>query len=311
LTSHGAAGPIGICEDPVSDAEEGSGRAAIGAVACAAAGDADGLRFLYQRSSDLVCLDRSEGSIRALHHRATSSNRASMTVEDPTGRRGRREDLVAFETERSAGTRARGSGPLELDEYRVRRTVQAARAGDRAAMRKLYERHAPSVYAYALRIVKEPHDAEDVTQQVFTKLLTGLHRYRPGEARFGTWVRQVAHNAAIDHLRARRTSECLREDEACHDDATEHARLSLQAALATLPTAQREVLLLTHVAGLSPREIAARLGTSVRSVHGLHYRGRAAAQVALHDLGVAPCTSAAAGRREWRAAGHELEAVPA
>jgi RNA polymerase sigma-70 factor, ECF subfamily len=182
--------------------------------------------------------------------------------------------------------------------------VLAARSGDREAMRELYKCHHARVHSYVLRIVGDEHDAEDVTQQVFAKLLTELDRYRPGEARFVAWVLRVAHNAAIDHVRRSRTVPCeeVREPDAHDDDAAEEARSSLRAALASLPADQRDVLLLTHLVGLSPSEIARHLGRSVRSVHGLHYRGRAAARVALHDLGSAPATVAPLAPRRWRAA---------
>ncbi|HEX5923518.1 MAG TPA: sigma-70 family RNA polymerase sigma factor [Baekduia sp.] len=188
----------------------------------------------------------------------------------------------------------RPAAPLgPADEVRVRRLVVSARSGDREAMRELYERHAPRVRAYVLRIIADEHDADDVTQQVFAKLLTELDRYRPAEARFMAWLLRVAHNAAIDHLRRARTEWAgdVREHEPHEDDTAEQARTSLRTALASLPPAQRDVLLLTHVVGLSPTEIAERLGRSVRSVHGLHYRGRAAARTALNDLGSAPVTA--------------------
>jgi RNA polymerase sigma-70 factor, ECF subfamily len=68
-------------------------------------------------------------------------------------------------------------------------------------------------------------------------------------------------------------------------------RSALRAALALLPQGQRDVLLLTHLVGLSPSEIAAVLGCSVRAVHGLHYRGRIAVQATLTDLGSAPAVA--------------------
>jgi RNA polymerase sigma-70 factor (ECF subfamily) len=190
---------------------------------------------------------------------------------------------------------------VERDEVRVRRIVVAARGGDRDAMRQIYLRYAARVRAHVLRIVGDEHDADDVTQQVFAKLLTELDRYRPGGAPFMAWVLRVAHNAAIDHLRRVRTVPC---EEVCRLDASDDpsadkARTALQTALASLPRAQRDVLLLTHLVGLSPAEIAAHLGRSVRSVHGLHYRGRAAAQEALHDLGSAPATVTPL-RPRWR-----------
>jgi RNA polymerase sigma-70 factor, ECF subfamily len=187
-----------------------------------------------------------------------------------------------------AGTPTDVYPPIALDEQRMRRIVLAARSGDREAMRELYESHAARVHAHVLRILGDEHDADDVTQQVFAKLLTELDRYRPGAARFTAWVLRVAHNAAIDHLRRTRSVPC--EDvgrlDARDDDAASEARTSLRTALASLPPAQRDVLLLTHLVGLSPTEIAKHLGRSVRAVHGLHYRGRAAARVALNDLGM-------------------------
>jgi RNA polymerase sigma-70 factor (ECF subfamily) len=181
------------------------------------------------------------------------------------------------------------------DERRTRRVVRAARAGDREAMGELYVLHAPAVHAHVLRVVKDADDADDVTQQVFAKLLTGLDRYRPGEAPFVVWVLRVARNAAIDHLRRTRTDplDDMSGARLCddHGDGAEEVRSALRAALVLLPQGQREVLLLTHLVGLSPCEIAADRGCSVRAVHGLHYRGRAAVRVALTELGSAPVVS--------------------
>jgi RNA polymerase sigma-70 factor (ECF subfamily) len=186
-----------------------------------------------------------------------------------------------------------------MEEWRVRRVVAAARAGDRDAMRELYELHVAAVHAHVLRILGDVHDADDVTQQVFSKLLTGLDRYSPGEAPFAAWVLRVAHNTAIDHVRRVRPIpvEDVDEDDARDDRRAEEARTSLHEALATLPRAQRDVLLLTHLVGLSPPEIADLLGRSVRAVHGLHYRGRAAAQSALSELGAAPTVARRRARR--------------
>jgi RNA polymerase sigma-70 factor (ECF subfamily) len=171
-------------------------------------------------------------------------------------------------------------------------------------MRDLYVSHAADVYAYVLRIVGDRHDAEDVTQQVFAKLLTSLDHYRPGEAPFMAWVLRIARNVAIDHLRRLWTVPLEHVPDAgvgdTHDGAAEQARASLQTALGSLPDAQRDVLVLTHVVGLSPAEIATQLGRSIRSVHGLHYRGRAAAREALQHLGSAPATVAPLVPRRWR-----------
>ena len=74
---------------------------------------------------------------------------------------------------------------------------------------------------------------------------------------------------------------------------SDHLRTALRDALAELPEVQREIVVLRHVAGLSPREIAERLGRSEDSIHGLHHRGRRALQAALTEAGATPMTLAA------------------
>jgi RNA polymerase sigma-70 factor (ECF subfamily) len=183
------------------------------------------------------------------------------------------------------------------DELRTRRVVRAARAGDRDAMGELYVLHAPAVHAHVLRVVRDPDDADDVTQQVFAKLLTGLDRYRPGEVPFIVWVLRVARNTAIDHVRRARAvpvddvNDARGRGRGPDEHGADEVRSALRAALALLPQGQRDVLLLTHLVGLSPHEIAAVLGCSVRAVHGLHYRGRAAVRATLTDLGSAPAVA--------------------
>src|SRR5918993_1701102 len=82
--------------------------------------------------------------------------------------------------------------------------VARARTGDPDALRFLYLRYADNVYGYVCSIVRDEHEAEDVTQHIFAKLLTALDRYEPRVVPFSAWILRVAHNAAIDHMRARR-----------------------------------------------------------------------------------------------------------
>jgi RNA polymerase sigma-70 factor, ECF subfamily len=178
------------------------------------------------------------------------------------------------------------------EERIVRRLVDDAKAGDRDAMRQLYLRFSPHVHAYVERIVANRDDADDVTQQTFAKLLTELRRYEPGPAPFGAWMLRVSHNAAIDHLRRREAVrwETVPTGLEQVEDAPLECRASLREALASLTAGQRDVLVLRHVVGLTPEEIAACLGRALRSVYCLHHRGRAAACSALDELGFAPAT---------------------
>jgi RNA polymerase sigma-70 factor, ECF subfamily len=179
----------------------------------------------------------------------------------------------------------------ELDRL-VNRAVEQAKQGDRDAVRFLYLKYADNVYGYVRTIVRDHHDAEDVTQQVFAKLMTAIVKYEDRGVPFIAWLLRMAHNAAVDAVRKRRTvpsDDIVAVDVAICEDAPERAR-SLHAALAALPLDQREVVVMRHVLGLSPVEIAARLGRTHSSVYGLHHRGRRAMCAKLERLDSMPLT---------------------
>jgi RNA polymerase sigma-70 factor, ECF subfamily len=198
---------------------------------------------------------------------------------------------------RATGFRCAGARDESPEGERiVRRAVARAKEGDRDALRFLYLRYADNVYGYVHSILRDDHEAEDVTQQVFAKLMTVLVRYDPRGVPFVGWLLRLSHNAAIDHVRARRATpaeEIFGADERRDDIAAERTQ-SLRAALSTLPCEQREVVVLRHLVGLSPGEIADRMGRSESSVHGLHHRGRRALREELVHLGSAPATAATA-----------------
>jgi RNA polymerase sigma-70 factor (ECF subfamily) len=172
--------------------------------------------------------------------------------------------------------------------------VRAAQRGDGDALRYLYLRYADNVFGYVRSIVRDDYDAEDVTQQVFAKLITVIGRYEPREVPFSAWILRVAHNLAVDDMRRRRAVPVAEVRSArAADENSEHTHSrALKDALAGLPGEQREVLVLRHIVGLSPGEIAARMGKSEASVHGLHHRGRGALQAKLRELGCQPATTA-------------------
>src|ERR687893_1780972 len=126
-----------------------------------------------------------------------------------------------------------GRGPLRRrrkleqtprGERLVHAAVLRAKEGDADALRFLYLRYADNVYGYVCSIVRDEHEAEDVTQHVFAKLTTALRRYEPRVAPFSAWILRVAHNAAIDHVRARRPvpiAELLPGDAASDDGGRE------------------------------------------------------------------------------------------
>ena len=178
----------------------------------------------------------------------------------------------------------------EEDESLVRKAVAQAQAGDMEALHFLYVRYFPDVFHYVRSLVHDHHEAEDIAQNVFVKIAPRIGKYEARDVPFAAWILRVARNAALDQLRARRTVPC--EEVRVQDDDRirigRERRKDLYRALALLPGEQREVLILRHIVGLSPVEIAEKLGKTESSIHGLHHRGRQSLQVALEDLGATP-----------------------
>jgi RNA polymerase sigma-70 factor (ECF subfamily) len=170
------------------------------------------------------------------------------------------------------------------------RAIARAKAGDREAIRFIYLQYADNVYGYVRSIVRDEYEAEDVTQHVFAKLMVVIGKYEPRGVPFSAWILRLAHNAAIDHMRKCRAipaAEVYGADEHSPEGNDDRSR-ELRDALADLPDEQRDVIVLRHVVGLSPTEIAGRMGKTEPSVHGLHHRGRAALRSALAERGCAP-----------------------
>ena len=182
----------------------------------------------------------------------------------------------------------------EMGRRRVSRAVARAKQGDGEALRFLYIEYADNVYGYVASIVKDEHEAEDVTQLVFAKLMTVLPKYEARQVPFTSWLLRLAHNAALDHLRRRLPTPVdeVRSPEAHADRAQPGDVHTVGEALAALPEDQRTVVVLRHLVGLTPGEIAERLGRSENSIHGLHHRGRRAVQKELRRLECGPVTVA-------------------
>jgi RNA polymerase sigma-70 factor, ECF subfamily len=196
----------------------------------------------------------------------------------------------------------RPSPPLPFPRFRpaqeselLARAIARAKEGDASALHFLYARYADDVCGYVHSIVRDPHEAEDITQSLFAKLLSKIQRYEQRQVPFSAWILRVARNAALDHLRARRQIpfEEVRTTDEGHDEGQFERFHSLREALDRLPDEQREVLVLRHVVGLSPIEIADRMKKTESAIHGLHHRGRVALKAALRELEAAPVVQTA------------------
>src|SRR5215208_2849655 len=138
----------------------------------------------------------------------------------------------------TAGFRARTTLDESPEDARmVSLAVARGKEGDREAIRFLYVRYSHNIYGYVRSIVHDEHEAEDVTQHVFAKLMTVLVKYDERGVPFFAWLLRLAHNAAMDHLR-RRVATPVEEVRSTNEHvdvrAAERAD-ALGSALAVLP----------------------------------------------------------------------------
>ena len=178
----------------------------------------------------------------------------------------------------------------DLDDDLV---VRAGR-GDPAAIRDLVTRKLPRVLSLARRMLGDPGDAEDVAQETFFKVWKFAPRWRPGHARFDTWLHRVALNLCYDRLRRRvRTTHELPDqaDPGPGPDRNLQARdigRRVDASLRALPARQREAIVLCHYQEMSNIEAAAVMGVSVEALESLLARARRSLRAGLADLDADP-----------------------
>lgn len=151
--------------------------------------------------------------------------------------------------------------------------------------------HSARVYRLAYRLTGNPHDAEDLTQEVFVRVFRSLAGYRPGT--FEGWLHRITTNLFLDHTRRRQRIrfEGLGEETAARLSGTEptpsqafddrHFDSDVQAALADLPPEYRAAVILCDIEGLSYEEIADVLGVKLGTVRSRIHRGRAQLRSAL------------------------------
>ena len=172
--------------------------------------------------------------------------------------------------------------------------VDRCKAGDEGAWKELVESTYREVYSLCMRILRDPDDAAEATQDAYLRAWRGLKGFR-GDAMFTTWLYRVAANAAIS--KQRRRSRTWKHEAGAQDDDSMHiaspttteqmadARLELrdvEAALAQLPDHYRSAVVLRDVYGLSIAEIARQLGVSETAAKVRVHRGRKRLKEALY-----------------------------
>jgi RNA polymerase sigma-70 factor (ECF subfamily) len=158
--------------------------------------------------------------------------------------------------------------------------VQRAKSGDAAAVTEIYQRHSPAIFRYFLYRVRERQTAEDLTGDVFVKMVEGLPRFEDRGAPLAAWLFRIAHDRVVDHHRraALRQTETIADDLAAREpgpDSLAQQRLEaerLQAQMAALTDEQRTVIQLRFVEGYSLEECARLLGKTTGAIKALQHR---------------------------------------
>lgn len=161
-----------------------------------------------------------------------------------------------------------------------REVVERARSGDREALGELYDHFFPRVYHYVLARTGNPAEAEDITEDIFVRMLSGIGRFQWRQAPFAAWLFRIARNQLVSYLRrngVRRNETRLLESvvDTTPDPFTQvEIKLSFDEvfeASRVLPNAQREVIWLRFAAGLSVRDTARVLGKREGNVKVLQH----------------------------------------
>ncbi len=144
------------------------------------------------------------------------------------------------------------------------------------ALRRLYEKTSKGVYAYALSLLKNAHDAEDVCQETFLSIYDKAGDYEP-QGKPMAWIITVAKRHALTVLRKERGKSYIEEAEKANAEAfsrTENTeqRLLLQAATEVLNYDERQIVMLKAVAGMKAREIGKILGMPLNTVLSKYHR---------------------------------------
>jgi RNA polymerase sigma-70 factor (ECF subfamily) len=167
--------------------------------------------------------------------------------------------------------------------------IQKATDGDARAVRALYDRYAPRVYAVVRRIAGDDELAQDYAQEAWIRAIRALPSFR-GDARFSTWLHRIAVNAALQALRkaeTRRKREGPVPEQVPVAASTGDAllQMKLEGALDRLPEGMRRVLILHDVEGYTHDEIGDVLGVAPGTSKSQLFKARAKMREMLTDLG--------------------------
>jgi RNA polymerase sigma-70 factor (ECF subfamily) len=192
-----------------------------------------------------------------------------------------------------AGPQSQPNDSHEADAIRL------AQQGDGAAFERLYELHRGRVYGLCLRMVNNPTDAQDLTQDAFLQAFRKIHTFR-GESGFSTWLHRLTVNVVLMRFRRKSLIDGSVEEMSERDEQSDRPRrefgerdlrlggvidrLGLQRALKQMPHGYKAIFLLHDVEGYEHREIATLLGCSIGNSKSQLHKARLRLRELLQDV---------------------------
>ncbi len=171
-----------------------------------------------------------------------------------------------------------------MTELSDAKLVELAQFGDQEAVGNLFDRYWVRIFYYVRAKVYDSHLAEDLTGEVFLRMVENIPKYRTMEGvPFSAWLFRIAHNLTISYQRRESTFQLVQMEYANHENQRHDnlalvvegqlERTRLLQSLEKLDEVQREVIILRFLAGLSLKEVAASLGKTIGAVKSLQRRG--------------------------------------
>src|SRR6266481_7315848 len=187
----------------------------------------------------------------------------------------------------------------KLNTSSASEAIRLAQQGDAEGFEIIYQQHSRRVYALCLRMLRDPVEAQDLTQDVFMQLFRKIHTFR-GESAFSTWLLRLAVNLVLMRLRKKSLPMVSIEATPDPDDETASAtmdigapdllldgsldRINLERCIERLPVGYRTIFVLHDIQGYEHNEISQILGRSVGDSKSQLHKARTRLREHLHEL---------------------------
>lgn len=235
---------------------------------------------------------------------ATANNELQMLspATMPTLVAGRQHHLrseMCFGADHTPNKAVPSASPVVVEELDDLKAIQLAHSGNHAGFEYLYRQHKRRVHGLFLRMLRNPTEAEDLTQEVFLLVFRKFHTFR-GESTFSTWLHRLAVNLALMHLRKKRPPSVAFEANAEMDDDTISPsiecgaldlslegsvdRITLQRCITRLPAGCRLVFVLYDIQGYQHSEIAEIIGRTVGDSKSQLHKARKRLRLMLYEF---------------------------